>query len=206
MNQTYAKVLYVAGVTTFCTFLGCWAVLAHQENSPAQQKSARHNAPIADEKFVRGAAEGSMAEVKLGQLAEEKGQSEEVKKFGKRMVEDHSKAEDQLKELGAKEGINMPTDVNRKDAETYQRLAKMSGAQFDKAYAQEMVRDHEKDINEFKSATNTTQKPSLKQFAQEQLPTLESHLRQAKQMMAQVSREGAASAKSRASGGASSRR
>jgi putative membrane protein len=203
MNQTLAKVLYVAGVTTFCTFLGCWAVLAHQENTPTQRQTARHNAPYVDEKFVRNAAEGGMAEVKLGQLAEEKGQSEEVRRFGKRMVEDHTKAGDQLKELGAKEGINMPTDVNRKDAETYQRLAKLSGPQFDKAYAQEMVRDHEKDINEFKNATTTTQKPSLRQFAQEQLPTLQSHLQQAKEMMSQVSREGVS--KGRA-GGASSRR
>ena len=209
MNQTVAKVLYVAGVTTFCTFLGCWAVLAHQENRPAKQGAHRGNAPYADENFVRKAAEGSMAEVKLGQLAEEKGQSEEVKKFGKRMVEDHSKATEELKQLGSQEGINMPSDVNRRDAQTYQRLSKLSGPQFDKAYAQEMVTDHEKDIAEFKSATTSTQKPALKEFAQKTLPTLESHLQEAKQMMAQVSHEGASSkgkVGSGKAGGASSRR
>jgi putative membrane protein len=192
MNQTLAKVLYVAGVTTFCTFLGCWAVLAHQENTPTTQKQSTHgaNAPYADEKFVRDAAEGSMAEVKLGQLAEEKAQSEEVKKFAKRMVEDHTKATEELKQLGTQEGINLPTDVSRQDAEKYDRLAKMSGPEFDKAYAQEMVRDHEKDVAEFRRATSSAQKPSLKQFAQRELPTLESHLQQAKQMQAQVSREG----------------
>src|SRR5882672_10813271 len=77
MNQSLAKVLYVAGVTTFCTFLGCWAVLAHQENTPSSAKQTTR-AHYSDEVFVRDAAEGSMAEVKLGQLAEE-------------MVQDHQK-------------------------------------------------------------------------------------------------------------------
>jgi putative membrane protein len=196
MNQSLAKVLYVAGVTTFCTFLGCWAVLAHQENTPTtqpaqrQQGARRANAPYADEKFVREAAEGSMAEVKLGQLAEEKGQSQEVKKFAKRMVEDHTKATDELKQIAGQEGFNLPTDVSRQDAEKYERLAKLSGPEFDKAYAQEMVKDHQKDVSEFKRATSAAQKPALKQFAQRELPTLESHLQEAKQMMAQVSREG----------------
>jgi putative membrane protein len=196
MNQSLAKVLYVAGVTTFCTFLGCWAVLAHQENTPTtqpaqrQQGARRANAPYADEKFVREAAEGSMAEVKLGQLAEEKGQSQEVKKFAKRMVEDHAKATDELKQIAGQEGFNLPTDVSRQDAEKYERLAKLSGPEFDKAYAQEMVKDHQKDVSEFKRATTAAQKPALKQFAQRELPTLESHLQEAKQMMAQVSRQG----------------
>ncbi len=88
MNQSLAKVLYVAGVTTFCTFLGCWAVLAHQENTPTQKQGARRaNAPYSDEVFLRNAAEGSLAEIKLGQLAEEKAESPEVKTFAKRMVE-----------------------------------------------------------------------------------------------------------------------
>jgi putative membrane protein len=200
MNQTLAKVLYVAGVTTFCTFLGCWAVLAHQENTPttqsAQKQSHRGNAPYADEKFVREAAEGGMAEVKLGQLAEEKGQSEEVKKFGQRMVQDHTKANDELKQIGSQEGINLPTDVSRTDAEKYDRLAKLSGPEFDRMYAQEMVKDHEKDVTEFKKASTAAQKPSLKQFAQRTLPTLESHLQEAKQMSAKVSRQGMSKGKS----------
>lgn len=192
MNQTLAKVLYVAGVTTFCTFLGCWAVLAHQASTPARQaaQTAHGNAPYSDENFVRLAAEGSMAEVKLGQLAEEKAQSEEVKKFAKHMVEDHTKTTNELRELGAREGINLPTNVSRKDAQTYERLQKLSGAEFDKMYAQDMVKDHESDIAEFKRGVSTAQKPALKEFAQQTLPTLESHLQEAKQMMAHVSHEG----------------
>jgi putative membrane protein len=196
MNQTLAKVMYVAGVTTFCTFLGCWAVLAHQENTPSQKQNARRaNAPYSDEGFVRNAAEGSMAEVKLGQLAEEKAQSPEVKSFAKRMVEDHTKALEELKQIGSQENINLPTDTSHRDAETYDRLAKLSGPEFDKQYAQEMVKDHQKDVAEFKKGEASAQKPSLKQFAQKTLPTLQTHLELAQRMQSTVSREGVSKGK-----------
>src|SRR5438270_3063241 len=188
MNQSLAKVLYVAGVTTFCTFLGCWAVLAHQENTPSSGRRA--GAQMTDELFVRNAAEGSMAEVKLGQLAEEKAQAPEVKNFAKRMVEDHSKALEEIKQLGSKDGINMPTDISHKDAETYNRLSKLSGPEFDRAYSQEMVKDHQKDISEFKQGQSAAQKPAVKQFAQKTLLTLQSHLELAQHMQAHVQKEG----------------
>jgi|GraSoi_2013_40cm_1033754.scaffolds.fasta_scaffold10122_3 putative membrane protein len=191
MNQSLAKVLYVAGVTTFCTFLGCWAVLAHQENTPTQKQGARRaNAPYSDEVFLRNAAEGSLAEIKLGQLAEEKAESPEVKTFAKRMVEDHTKALEEVKQIAAQESINLPTDLSHKDAQTYDRLAKLSGPEFDRAYAQEMVKDHQKDISEFKRGETAAEKPALKQFAQHELPTLQSHLELAQRMQARVAREG----------------
>jgi putative membrane protein len=204
MNQSVAKVLYVAGVTTFCTFLGCWAVLAHQENTPTKQESARRaSAAYSSEGFVRNAAEGNMAEVKLGQLAQEKAQSPEVKKFAERMINDHTKAQEQLKQVADQQHINFPTDVNSKDAATYRSLEKLSGAEFDQAYARTMLRDHEKDVTEFKKEVSTAQNGPVKQYAQETLPTLESHLQEAKQMQAQVSREGVGKGKA---GGGSSRR
>ena len=178
MNQTLAKILYVAGITTFCTVLTCWAVLAHQENTQSASRQTR----MADEEFAKKAAQGSMAEVKLGQLAEEKAQSEEVKKFGKRMVEDHTKANDRLKEVAMKENIQLPTDVDPKDEATYEKLSKLSGPEFDKAYARDMVKDHEKDVAEFRRESTNGRKPELKQFAAETLPVLESHLKQARQM------------------------
>jgi putative membrane protein len=195
MNQSLAKMFYVAGVTTFCTFLGCWAVLAHQENTPrtraaAQKETRRTNPPYSDETFLRNAAEGSMAEVKLGQLAEEKAQAPEVKKFAKRMVDDHTKTLDELKQIGSQEGINLPTDTSHKDAETYDRLAKLSGPEFDRQYSQEMVRDHQKDLSEFKHGEAAAQKPALKEFAQREVPALQQHLERAQHMMAHVSREG----------------
>jgi len=203
MNQALAKVLYVAGVTTFCTFLGCWAVLAHQENTPTREGARHGNPPYSDEIFLRNAAEGSMAEVKLGQLAEEKAQAPEVKNFAKRMVEDHTKALEELKQIGSQEGINLPTDTSHKDAEIYDRLAKLSGPEFDRQYSQEMVRDHQKDLSEFKHGETVAQKPALKQFAQKEIPTLQSHLELAQHMAAHVSREGMSKGRT---GGASRQR
>lgn len=204
MNQSLAKVLYVAGVTTFCTFLGCWAVLAHQETAPTKQDNARRaSTAYSNEGFVRNAAEGNMAEVKLGQLAQEKAQSPEVKKFAERMINDHTKANEQLKQVANQEHINFPTDVSSKHAQTYRTLEKLSGPEFDKAYARTMLQDHEKDVAEFKREAGSAQSGPVKQYAQETLPTLESHLQEAKQMQAQVSKEGVGKGKA---GGGSSRR
>ena len=191
MNQSWAKVLYVAGVTTFCTFLGCWAVLAHQENTPSQKQTAhRTTTGFSDETFIRNAAEGNMAEIKLGQLAEEKAQAPEVKNLAKRIVEDHTKALEEVKQTAQQENINMPTDVSHKDALTYERLAKLSGPQFDREYTQEMVKDHQKDISEFKRAETQVKNPASKEYAQRELPTLQQHLELAQHAQAHVQREG----------------
>jgi putative membrane protein len=191
MNQSLAKVLYVAGVTTFCTFLGCWAVLAHQENTPSQKQSTRRaTTGFSDETFIRNAAEGNMAEIKLGQLAEEKAQAPEVKNLAKRIVEDHTKALEEVKQTAQQESINMPTDVSHKDALVYDRLAKLSGPQFDKEYTAEMVKDHQKDISEYKRAETQVKNPASKEYAQHELPTLQQHLELAQHAQAHVQREG----------------
>jgi putative membrane protein len=204
MNQSLAKVLYVAGVTTFCTFLGCWAVLAHQENTPKESASTRRSHEAgAKETFIRNAAEGNMAEVKLGELAQQKAQNPEVKKFAERMIQDHSKAEEELKQVASHEHVNLPTGTSAKTGATYRSLEKLSGPEFDKAYARTMLQDHQKDVSEFKREASTLPDGPAKQYAQQTLPTLESHLQEAKQMQAQVSREGAG--KGKASGGSSRR-
>ena len=185
MNQTFAKGLYVAGVTTFCTFLGCWAVLAHQSSTQSSRKMT-----MADEEFAKKAAQGGMAEVKLGQLAQEKASNEKVKSFAQKMVEDHTKANDKLKEVAGKENINLPTDLDSKDEATYESLSKLSGAAFDRAYARDMVKDHQQDVSEFRREATSGRKEPIKSFAQETLPTLQKHLQEARQMEQSVSGSG----------------
>jgi putative membrane protein len=180
MNSPITKAIYVAGVTTFCTFLGCWAVLAHQEATGTM--AARSSAAADDSTFVKKAAQGGMAEVKLGQLAQSNGSNDAVKQFGQRMVTDHSKANDQLKDAASKENITVPTDISAKDQATYDSLAKLSGPAFDKAYARDMVTDHEKDIADFNKEATSGQKDSIKNFASETLATLKDHLKQAREM------------------------
>jgi putative membrane protein len=198
LNQNIKKAVGLASAAVLCAFVVGGPAKAQQNppTTPRENTRRMSNPPQGDETFVRNAAEGGMAEVKLGQLAEEKAQNPEVKKFAQRMVEDHTKANDELKQIASRERINLPTDVSHKDAQTYQSLSKLSGEAFDKAYAQQMVRDHEKDVSEFKQETTSAQNPSLKQFAQQTLPTLESHLQEARQMEHSVSRNAMGKAKS----------
>jgi putative membrane protein len=187
------KAIYVGCVTVTLSAVRSWAVLAHQD-APASQSTTAASATsksstrsaTPDVHFAREAAQGGMAEVKLGQLAQEKGSSDTVKTFGKRMVDDHSKAGDKLKEVASHESITLPSDLSAKDQATYDRLSKLNGAAFDRAYARDMVKDHETDVAAFQKEANAGKNDSLKSFASETLPTLQDHLKQAKEMMKTV--------------------
>lgn len=133
----------------------------------------------ADTKFAKEAASGGMAEVQLGQLAVQNASSEQVKKFGQRMVDDHTKANDQLKGIAAKDNITLPTDLNAKDKATLQRLQGLKGAAFDRAYMQDMVKDHQHDVSDFQKEASSGSNPDLKSFASQTVPTLQDHLKMA---------------------------
>jgi putative membrane protein len=156
-----------------------------QQDSTTQDNTDTNSANTkssADENFAKKAAEGGMAEVKLGQLAEQKGSSPEVKNFGRRMVQDHSKANNELKDVTSKENIPLPNEMDKSDQATYDRLSKLSGDAFDRAYARDMVKDHSKDVSEFQKEAKNGKDESIKNFAAQTLPTLQNHLDQARQM------------------------
>jgi putative membrane protein len=136
-------------------------------------------AAMVDTKFMQEAAEGGMAEVALGQLAAEKASSSDVKKFGQRMVDDHSKANEELKRLASQKNLALPKDLSAKDKATKAALEKLSGEQFDQAYMKDMVTDHKKDVGDFRRESKSAQDPDVKKFAAQTLPTLEDHLKQA---------------------------
>jgi putative membrane protein len=125
------------------------------------------------------AAKGGMAEVELGKLAAEKASSDDVKKFGQRMADDHGKAGDELKSLAQSKNVTLPTTLDPKDQALKDKLSKLSGAQFDRAYMQAMVSDHKKDVNEFKVESQSGKDPDVKAWASKTLPTLEDHLKHA---------------------------
>jgi len=181
------KAIYVGCVTLTLSAIGSWAVLAHQDSPSTVNRTTTKSRPaMGDAHFAKEAAQGDMAEVKLGQLAQEKGSNDTVKSFGKRMVDDHSKAGDKLKEVAARQSITLPTDISAKDQATYDGLAKLNGAAFDRAYARDMVKDHQTDVAAFQKEANAGKDDSLKSFAAETLPTLQDHLKQAKEMMKTV--------------------
>jgi putative membrane protein len=142
---------------------------------------------VSDSDFAKEAAEGGMAEVKFGQLAQDKGASDAVKEFGKRMVDDHSRANDKLKNIAERENVKLPLSLSKKDQSTYDKLSKLSGDAFDRAYAHDMVKDHENDIASFQQEAANGRDPGIKTFASETLPTLQDHLKLAKEMMKSVS-------------------
>jgi putative membrane protein len=146
-------------------------------------------AQSSDQSFVRQAASGGMAEVKMGQLAQDKGASDGVKNFGKMMEMDHTNAGNQLKEVAGRNKITVPDKVNARDQATYDKFSKLSGSDFDKAYADQMIMDHQKTIALFKKEMNDGQNPDLKGLATETLPTLQEHLKQAREMKEDAGKE-----------------
>jgi putative membrane protein len=130
----------------------------------------------ADHTFATKAAEGGLAEVEFATLAKDKASNADVKSFAQTMYDDHSKANDELKKIAADKGITLPTSLNAKDKATHDRLSKLSGAEFDKAYMKDMVADHRADVNEFRRESTSGSDPELKSWAGKTLPTLEHHL------------------------------
>jgi len=183
LETTAGKVSYVAGLTLLLTTLGCWVVLGHQESSPVLSTT---EAVMKDEAFVRAAARGGLSEIKLGKLAMDQGSNEAVKAFGTRMVAEHTKAGDELKEAAKEENIGLPTDLTAKDQATYDRLSKLSGAEFDQAYAQDMVKDHQQDLRDFQREANHGNDDVIRGFASETVPMIQQHLDQAKEMLKAV--------------------
>jgi putative membrane protein len=132
-----------------------------------------------DSNWIMKAAQGGMAEVELGKLAQSRSSSDAVKQFGQRMVDDHSKANDELSRIAASKGVTLPTSLSAKDQATKDRLSKLNGDAFDRAYMNDMVKDHHADITEFQREANTGKDPDVKAFAGNTLPTLQEHLRMA---------------------------
>jgi len=134
-----------------------------------------------DQEFMNKAAQGGMAEVMLGQTASSKGTSPDVKNFGNRMVSDHGKAGDELKQLAQTKGVTLPSDVDDESKKMADKLSTLSGKDFDKEYINGMVEDHEKDVKEFEKASKDAKDPDLKAWATKTLPTLQDHLKMAKE-------------------------
>jgi len=139
-----------------------------------------------DQKFLKEAAIGDAAEIALGQMAQEKASDPKVKQFGARMVQDHSKADDQLKHVAQTQHVSLPTELDPPHKAEKARLSQKTGSQFDKAYSRLMVQEHTKTIDKFQREASSSKDPTVKKFAQETLPILKSHLQEAQQLEKQI--------------------
>jgi putative membrane protein len=153
--------------------------------STATSASATSMDP-ADSDFMMKAAQGGLAEVDMGNMASSKATNADVKKFGDRMVTDHSKANDELKQLASTKGVTLPTTVSDEEKKDMDAMTAKEGKDFDKAYIDDMVKDHEKDVAEFEKASKEAKDADLKAWAAKTLPTLQKHLQMAKDAQKKV--------------------
>jgi putative membrane protein len=162
-----------------------------QQPMPGQQPQQSPNSPTAggpmdptaptqasfsDQAFVRSALEDSVAEVELGQLAQQKSQSDDVKQYGQKMVQIHTQLDQQIKPLAKQLGVSEPKGPSKKQKQEIAKLEALSGPQFDEEYIKEMVKDHQKVVKDFKEEMQLAQDPNVKQIAQSDEPVFEQHL------------------------------
>lgn len=148
-----------------------FAGLAVAEESPASKSSSLS---AKDKTFMHKAAKGGMMEVAMGRLAEQNGKSDDVKSFGKRMVTDHSKANDELKSIAEKKGVKLP---GKEPSETWNS---------DKAYIDMMVKDHEKDLAEFQEEAKNGSDADVKKFAEDTAKVVQEHFDLAKKTQSKL--------------------
>lgn len=167
------------------------SVLALAWTAAAQQGAPTNTAPTntkvqrSDRNFIVKAAEGGTEEVELGRLAQSKAANEAVKQFAQRMVEDHGNANKELMELAANKGVKLDDKAPKRNS-MMDRLSKLQGADFDREYVKEMVKDHKKDVAEFRRMHSGAVDPNLKAWIDKTLPTLEDHLKTIEGIQAQI--------------------
>jgi putative membrane protein len=130
--------------------------------------------------FLQDAIEGNYAEIQMGQLAQQKGQSDGVKSFGQMLVTDHTDANNKALSVAKEVGITPPDGPSKKQQSDYDRLSKLSGAAFDRRFVQDMVMDHRNAIREYERGSKA--KDPVGQYAGDSLPTLRKHLRTAQSL------------------------
>ncbi|MEO7297312.1 MAG: DUF4142 domain-containing protein [Verrucomicrobiota bacterium] len=146
-----------------------------------KEAAGAHTKPFDKEHFIKDAAQGGVAEVNMGELGTQKGQDPAVKELAQRLVADHSKANAELKEIAQKCGIALSAEVDAKQQKMMDHLNSLSGAEFDKAFAMHMVKDHKKDIAKFEKAA-ASKDADVAAFAKATLPTLKEHLQMAEKI------------------------
>jgi putative membrane protein len=128
-----------------------------------------------EQQFVKKAAAGGLAEVKLSELAQERGSDAKVKDFAAQMVTDHTQANNELKPIAEANKVHVPTKLQGESEAAFTRLEKLSGTKFDAAYIKVMVSDHDKTVSAFEDASSKVKNPDLKAFVDKTLPVLRQH-------------------------------
>jgi putative membrane protein len=192
------KMVAVAGAILLCGSMGL-AQMSNPGAPPAQTPGAPGGSsmdqmngmqtpgqpsPI-DKMFVRKAMQGGMAEVQLAQLTLQKSTNDQVKQFAQRMIDDHTKMNDQMKPVAQQLGVDVPNQVSKKDRVTMAKLQELSGTAYDEAYIKDMIKDHKQDLSDFQTEASSGQDQTVKDAASQGSKVIAQHL----QMVQQIAKD-----------------
>jgi putative membrane protein len=147
---------------------------------PQDQDISAHKNQL---EFPQLAFSGGMMEVRLGKLAQERASSDKVKEFGERMIHDHSKANDELKDIAKNNDILLPDNIIPEQQKTLDELSRYNGHEFDEHYMRTMVQDHKADIKAFEDASRDAKNEHVRRWVRKTLPTLKQHLKLARETL-----------------------
>jgi putative membrane protein len=135
-----------------------------------------------DRMFVSKAMQGSMAEVQLAQLTLQKSSNDQVKQFAQRMIDDHTKLNEQMKPVAEQVGVTAPDQISKNDRKTIAKLQGLSGSAYDQAYIKDMVKDHKQDLSQFQTEASSGQDQTVKDAANQGSKVIAQHLQMAQQL------------------------
>lgn len=184
MKKRFA-IMFVLALATVSTLI-VQQVPATQSSRPSDMQHSDMKMSSTDKSFVMKAAMGGMTEVELGQLALSQASSEDVKRFAQRMVDDHSKAGQELKQLAESKGMQVPAMLDNDHKKTKDKLSKLSGAAFDREYMSTMVKAHQKTVELMEGQSKNGKDMELKSWADKTLPTVREHLQMARDIASKV--------------------
>ena len=139
------------------------------------------------QKFIKAAIQGDIAEVDIGKLAQEKGQSDAVKQYGAMLVKDHGDHKSKAEQVASQLGVEPPTGSSLMQKATYAKLKVLSGSSFDSSFAKSMVKDHQEDVKEYKR--ESSKNDAAGQLAKDTLPVLQKHLQAAQSLEKQTAQK-----------------
>jgi len=165
----FVKLIFNSASATLAMVLIALGLLVSRAN-------AATTVSVADQDFIQAAAQGGMTEVKLGELAGQKGLRDDVKEFGQMMVKDHTAINDDLKSLATQKGVTLPDSLDAKHQGMVDKMAALTGSAFDDAYIAAMIKGHKQDAKAFKAESAATTDADIKSFLDKSIPVVNAHL------------------------------
>lgn len=179
-NVLVTTALIAFGLTGSLTYTA--VAQTNGTNEPATQSNGNQLSAF-DRQFMAKAAQGGMAEVELSRLALRRGASNEVKQYARRMINDHTQANNRLMQLAARKGVSVPKTLDTQHQQIRAQLQQLSGRNFDQEYLRVMESDHVQTVSLFQNAAQQTQDGDVQAFASNTLPKLQGHLQMVQAMI-----------------------